>query len=153
MIVRWPGRIASGAVCPVLASAALDLMPTLCDLAAVDEPDGCVGRSLGPVLRGEAATLDRDAIFVETAFPPPTNDGTLGRMVRTDRFKYIAYNRGRYREQLIDMEADPGEMVNLAVESRYASELERHRDLLRDWVEATDDAKLRNVRWQLFPQT
>ena len=37
------------------------------------------------------------------------------------------------------MEADAGEMVNLAVETRYAGELQRHRDLLADWCRATGD--------------
>jgi len=52
---------------------------------------------------------------------------TQGRAVRTERYKYAVYDRGRYREQLFDLQADPGEMVNLAVESRYAHVLDEHR--------------------------
>jgi hypothetical protein len=34
---------------------------------------------------------------------------------------------------LIDLQTDPGEMRNLAVESEYGAVLQRHRDLLQQW--------------------
>lgn len=37
------------------------------------------------------------------------------------------------------MAADPGEMVNLAVESRYADVVQEHRDLLKAWCERSGD--------------
>ena len=63
----------------------------------------------------------------------------MGRMIRTSRYTYIAYEWGAYREQLFDMVDDPGEMVNLAVSSRHSAELKHHRDLLRAWCEETSD--------------
>lgn len=44
------------------------------------------------------------------------------------------YDKGRYREQLFDMNADRGEMRNLAVEKKYEAELNLHRALLNDWM-------------------
>jgi hypothetical protein len=35
------------------------------------------------------------------------------------RYKYAVYSWGRYREQLHDVIADPGERRNLAVESAF----------------------------------
>jgi arylsulfatase A-like enzyme len=61
------------------------------------------------------------------------------RMVRTQRHKYVVYSYGRYREQLMDLDADPGEMVNLAVESRHADTLAEHRQRLWRWCQDTDD--------------
>ena len=46
-------------------------------------------------------------------------------------------------EQLLDMKADPGETRNLAGEGRYASVVEDHRRLLRDWESQLDIAQER----------
>ena len=60
-------------------------------------------------------------------------------MVRTEEFKYAVYSWGANREQLMDMVADPSEMVNLAVETRYADVLADHRRRLWDWCLETGD--------------
>jgi len=57
----------------------------------------------------------------------------------TEGWKYVLYERGRYREQLFDLQADPGEMVNLAVESRHAATLDDHRQRLAAWCRAMND--------------
>lgn len=46
---------------------------------------------------------------------------------------------GRPREQLINLQTDPGEMVNLAVESSYQQVLQEHRDRLAQWCRQTGD--------------
>ena len=74
-----------------------------------------------------------DYVVTETIFHQTA--GTMGWSVRSPRYKYVLYHAGRNREMLYDMEADPGEMRNLAVESRYTAELQRHRDMLRQWME------------------
>jgi arylsulfatase A-like enzyme len=56
-----------------------------------------------------------------------------GRMVRSERFKYCFYDMGERRESLFDMEKDPGETVNLARDSSFASILERHRQYYLEW--------------------
>ena len=60
-------------------------------------------------------------------------------MLRTRRFKYMAYSRGANPEQLFDLENDPGETRNLARNAAWRAELERHRALLGDWVTQTED--------------
>ena len=119
-----------------LVSSGLDLFPTLCDYAGVKAPEGLEGRSLRPVAQGEIIPDWRDHVVAETRLDP-VNLG--GRMVRTDRYKYVAYERGRHLEQLFDMIADPGEQVNLAVESRCREVLDQHRRLLGEWCERTGD--------------
>lgn len=61
-------------------------------------------------------------------------------MVRTDRYKYIVYDKGKRREQLIDMENDPGEMVNLADKPEYKSILNKHRTHMSEWCRLTRDS-------------
>ena len=40
-----------------------------------------------------------------------------------------------------DLQADPGEMKNLAADKAAASELERHRQLLAQWKKTTEEDK------------
>jgi arylsulfatase A-like enzyme len=124
-------------------SNGLDIYPTICDYAGVDLPGDLNGRSLRPIIEGQTLKEWREYVVSETF----ANEGNIkmhGRMVRTRKYKYIVYSWGRYREQLFDMENDPGEMVNLAVESRYETILQQHRDLLADWIEKTDDRFIRH---------
>ena len=66
-------------------------------------------------------------------------------MVRTRNYKYIVYDKGKYREQLYDMNNDRGEMINLAVEEKYKNILDQHRKLLNEWHENNNVPKLKNA--------
>lgn len=137
-IVRLPNGKNQGIVSDMLVNNGIDLLPTLCDYAGAKIPKPCKGISLRPALeKQEKAT--REYIVTETLFD---NAETAGWMVRTPRYKYVLYDKGRYREQLYDMENDRGEMVNLAIESRYAHELRRHRTLLQQWARENGAAKV-----------
>jgi arylsulfatase A-like enzyme len=139
MVVSAPWAEQAGAVVADLPiSNGLDVYATVCDLAGVALPEGCEGRSLMPFLTGDApeAGAWREAAVSETYFAA---HNCAGRLVRTRRYTYVAYEWGAYREQLFDMEQDPGEMVNLAVYDKYADVLQRHRDLLRAWCARTGD--------------
>lgn len=122
-----------------LVSNGLNLLPTFCDYAGIHTRDQLPGRSLRPILEGRPADEWDDQIIVET-WPFQGDPGkTLGRVVRTEKYKYIIYNWGRYREQLFDMETDYGEMINLAVNDKYANILNDHRNRLRKWCRERKD--------------
>ena len=135
LIVRAPRGRAGHVDRTHLVSTGLDIVPTLCDYAGIEPPANLRGKSLRPLVEGRAQEAWRDAVFVETVLDSYGG----GRAVRTDRYKYIVYDRGRYPEQLFDMNADPGEMVNLAVESRHSGVLHGHRTLLREHLHLTKD--------------
>ena len=82
----WPGVIEPGSTSDALLSA-VDLTPTLIEVAGGTPPEGLDGRSFAAVLRG-AKTDHRDRIFATT-----TNDGNMNvypsRCVRTPEWKYI----------------------------------------------------------------
>ena len=148
LIVRPPGGCPARVDDEHLISNGLDLLPTICDYAGVEPPADLRGRSLRPLIDradGTASADDaegaawRDHLVAETCFGADANAAQQARMVRTERYKYCLYGSRKHREQLFDMDRDPGEMVNLAVEARYADELARHRALLKAWIEETDD--------------
>lgn len=133
-IICLPGGRNAGKVLPQLVNNGTDLMPTVCDWAGAEVPAGRSGLSLRDVAEsGDAAHSFRDYVVTETNFNQTA--GTSGWMVRTARYKYVLYDKGLYREQLYDMENDRGEMVNLAVDSRYRHIVEEHRTMLREWMQ------------------
>lgn len=81
---------------------------------------------------GDPGRTHQAYIVTETLFDKGGN--TRGWMLRTQRYKYILYDKGRYREQLFDMCRDRGEMRNLAVEHKYQETLNKHRKLLYEWM-------------------
>jgi arylsulfatase A-like enzyme len=122
-----------------LVSNGLDLLPTLCDYAGIGVPADLPGASLRPLLEGAPDPAWREELVVE-AWPFQGDPGrTLGRMLSTPRYKYVVYGWGRCREQLFDLDSDPGEMVNLAVSTRYRSILRDHRERLRDYCRQAQD--------------
>ena len=133
-IVCLPGGKNAGKVLPQLINNGVDLMPTICDWAEAEVPEGRSGLSIRDVAEsGDPAHYLRDYVVTETNFNQTA--GTLGWMVRTPEYKYVLYDKGQYREQLYDMETDRGEMVNLAVDARYADIVKEHRAMLREWME------------------
>jgi arylsulfatase A-like enzyme len=121
-----------------LVSTGLDILPTFCDYAGIDAPGGLQGSSLRPLVEGskEAEESWRKQLVVVT---DRHDYGVVGRAAYDDHMKYVIYQWGRHREQLFDLTADPGEMVNLASSSRFAQELVSMRSFLRDWCAETDD--------------
>jgi arylsulfatase A-like enzyme len=113
-----------------LVSNGLDLLPTLCAYAGIEAPKGLHGTSLRPLAERRGIGQWRRVVVSESQ---------NGRMLLTDRFKYCLYDWGENREQLIDLENDPGEMKNLAGLESHKDVLNEHRELLRQWVERTDD--------------
>jgi choline-sulfatase len=111
-------------------SVGLDLIPTFCDYAGIEPPEGLLGRSVRPLAEGRPVAAWRDQVVVESR---------AGRMIRTGRLKYVVYESGEHREQLIDLADDPGEMANLAEDPKHRAVLDQHRKRLRAWVEETGD--------------
>ncbi len=62
------------------------------------------------------------------------------RMVRDRRWKYI-WN-ATAEDELYDLETDPGELYNLALDQTYRSVLKHLRQRLVAWMETTSDRLL-----------
>jgi choline-sulfatase len=132
LVISWPERIRSGRSDALVSL--VDLLPTLCDLTGVSAPAGVDGVSLRPVLDARAPQV-RDIVFAEyygkQAWRVPI------RMARTARWKFVRYLG--YGEELYDLDADPGELRNLASDPRAAAERTRLASALDDWIRRTAD--------------
>ncbi len=132
-IMKYKGVIPPGRVdAQHLVASGLDILPTLCDYAGAEVPATRLGRSLRAISEGRSASDWHTYVVAENSW---------GRMVRSARFKYCVYDSGTARESLVDMEDDPGELVNLAAKPEYMDTLRKHRRYLRQWIEASKDTQ------------
>ncbi len=139
MILAGPG-ILKQHISSELVSTALDIPQTLLDFAGATPPASMRGMTLRPLAIERAGTLNRDFIVSETMFARNVEPlGLRGRMLRTRQHKYCVYDVGENREQLFDMDADPGEMNNLAVQPAHQNTLAQHRQTLLQWATETAD--------------
>jgi N-sulfoglucosamine sulfohydrolase len=164
LIMRGPGGFSGGKAVDAMVSH-LDLFPTLCDLLDIQKPGWLEGRSMMPLVRGEAPEI-HDEIFAEVnyhaAYEPE-------RAVRTERWKYIRRfdhrthpnlpncddgpsktlwlesgwrSRTVEAEQLYDLVFDPNETRNLVGDASAAQPLAGMRARLDRWMRATSDPLL-----------
>lgn len=144
LIISFKGKT-RGAVRNELVNTGIDLLPTMLDAAGIEVPQHLPGLSLAPLTLGRPAPWKREFIVVQNDMAQAGALGDItpqmdGRMVRTERFKYCVYSWGAQRESLIDMQADPGEMTDLATNPKYWDVMARHRQLLAAYGREHGDA-------------
>ena len=123
LFVSCPGRLPENVRDGSHLVSHLDILPTLCELAGIEPPPMSVGRSLAPLLAGRPVEW-REYLVSEVQ--------KIGRMVRSERFKFVRYKDDPVL-QLFDMLEDPWEIRNLAEEARFADLLRDHDRMLAEW--------------------
>ncbi|HEV7282550.1 MAG TPA: sulfatase-like hydrolase/transferase [Pirellulaceae bacterium] len=113
-IVRWPSRIEPGSESSA-ACITMDLFPTLCEAAGVPVEREIDGRSLMPLLTGEADDLPARDLFFVRREGGGEFWGQDARAVRRWPYK-LAQNRPFESYQLYDLSQDPQEAKNLAAD-------------------------------------
>ena len=107
----------------------VDIMPTILDLLGIDAPEGLQGRSLAGLMGVEGKqTEDQDLYYAETLSPRLSHGWGELRALYDGRFKYIHGPR----PELYDLEADPGELVDLV--DRLPEERDRMRTELARFI-------------------
>ncbi len=123
-LVRWPGVARAGGVCREPASV-VDLGPTILSASGVKPPWEMHGRDLRPLLEKPETRWDRplltehffQAFGARTAGAPVAHDGVPWWIaLREGRHKYIRTLVEDEIEELYDLEADPDEVKNLALD-------------------------------------
>lgn len=161
-ILHRPGN--ERKVCNALCSQ-IDLFPTICDLLGVKKPEWLQGKSMLPLLNGEAEEIN-DYIFSEVTFHATYEPA---RCVRSKGYKLIRYFDGgeqrRYSnidgsvaknaviesplyaaprsvDNFFDLTADPLERINLAGNPVYEQVYKEHAVALEKWMLETNDPLL-----------
>lgn len=158
LIVTQPGTVAAGRVVdrPVNAT---DIVATLCERAGISLPWKTHGRSFSRILEPDGGAHDAAPPMLltstgrrygsATARIPPAEQiyehagVPWWVMIRHGRYKYIRSLVAGEVEELYDLDADPDELDNLAVEGRDhrpppAATLAMLRQALADELERTD---------------
>jgi N-sulfoglucosamine sulfohydrolase len=164
LIMRGPGGFSGGKVSDAMVSQ-LDLYPTVCDLLNIEHPAWLQGKSLLPLVRGDAREL-HDEIFAEVNYHASYEPQ---RGARNQRWNYVRRFGDRTapvlpncddspskdvwlksgwkdqtvaREQLYDVVFDPNETRNLAGDPAYGKPLAEMRARLDAWMKRTADPLL-----------
>ena len=106
----------------------MDLMPTFLDMAGGEVPDTVEGRSVMPLLRGEADDW-RSYVHGEISGVAQMDSGM---QYLTDGQQKYVWWPARGEEQLFDLADDPQETRNLAGDASHADTLSRWRNRLID---------------------
>ena len=143
LIIKWDGETKKG-TSDILVNTGIDMIPTLCDFAGIEIPHGLPGKSLKTPVFGNTPNWKREFIVSENHMVQgdPVDDKALqpfGRMIRSSNYKYCIYSEGKERESLVDMQFDPGEMVNQAKNPVYKKVLEQHRNYLEQHAKESHD--------------
>jgi N-acetylglucosamine-6-sulfatase len=136
LLIWAPSMVKGGTVVPQMILN-IDLAPTFLGLAGITKPAQMQGQSFLSLLKGEKIAW-RDKVFYEyyweQAFPQtPTTFA-----VRTDKYKYIAYNGVWDINELYDLENDPHEINNLIRDKNMDRISLSLRNELYDWLEKTN---------------
>jgi arylsulfatase A-like enzyme len=112
LLMRWPGRIATGSTNNTLVQN-IDFAPTLLDVAGLPIPQWMHGKSLKPLLTGKQQNLKRDYLYYRY-YEYPVDHSVLPHIaIRGYRHKLIYFHTANEWE-LYDLRADPAEQKNLA---------------------------------------
>jgi N-acetylglucosamine-6-sulfatase len=119
--VRYPERIQAGTLVRELVLA-LDIAPTLMELAGGTPGGHIQGRSLVPLMNGDSAEWRRSFLaeyYNESAWPWIV--GMSYKAVRTERHKLVHWIHKEGVDELYDLERDTYEITNLIRDPAYES--------------------------------
>ena len=125
---RVPMIIAAPGVKPGVSSRLvefIDIYPTLADLAGLSLASKLPGASLRPLL------AKPDAEWNRYAYTQVQRGDFPGHSVRTPRWRYTEWDDGKQGVELYDEDKDPGEMHNLADDTKYAATIAELKALVK----------------------
>ncbi|HKK63059.1 MAG TPA: DNRLRE domain-containing protein [Bacteroidales bacterium] len=145
-IVSWKGKTKAGVIDEeTLVSNGLDLYPTILKMAGIEIPEYLPGENLSASFlsdAGDASPVDREYVVTELdqkVYKSNTPGVYDGRMLVTKKFKYFIFDQGFHREQLFDLENDPGELHPVTYDPDYHDDLLACREMLKEWTENQND--------------
>jgi arylsulfatase A-like enzyme len=132
-IARWPGKIKPKSTSD-LPWAFWDFLPTACELAGVDAPEGIDGISIMPTLLGQGQQPKHGFLYWESHEGPSSSQA-----VRMGPWKAV-HTSPSSPIQLYDLRTDPSEQNNLAAE---------HPDIVAKIADYLKTARTPSQHWPL----
>lgn len=117
-LVRWPSKVAVGAIDETSLISAVDLLPTFCQIAGADLPKGYKpdGLSQVDVLMGKAKTKRQKPLYwkINAAWPADKKKPNhwVSYVIVDQQWKLVSNKSGSYHE-LYDISSDPYEEHDL----------------------------------------
>jgi len=146
LIARLPGRVARGKVCRH-AVGGQDLVPTFFSIAGVKLPWEMHGRDISGLLKDPDAEWDHPVLLENTKFYYGADTRREDRpgwggvpwwiFLRQGKYKYIRTLVKDEIEELYDLQKDPRELNNLALDRRYHKVLAEFRRKLIEELKRT----------------
>ena len=93
----------------------LDLYPTLADLCGLEPPKNLEGASLRPLLNNPSDPSWKKPAVTQIWH----RHNAWGYSLRTERYRYTEWLRGKAGRELYDHSVDQGEVTNLAENPKY----------------------------------
>lgn len=129
-----------------LINTGLDLIPSMCDYSAIEQPASMPGQSQKPYAIHPQASDEKKVIVLETTFANgKENYGISGRCIIHNNWKYIIYTEGQKREQLFNLADDPGEMNDLINRGDAQVIKKKLVSLLTQWGQTNNDPVVKNL--------
>ena len=147
LVMCWPGHFCQGLRSDALVQLT-DIAPTLLEIAGLDIPERLNGRSLLPILTGDADPEEfRDYVRCEFRNAIRLGDGTHASMIADKRWKLVLYHGKEGLGELYDLAADPNEHCNLYYEPESAEVINRYMIKMFDDTVFETDWGPRRVGW------
>ena len=156
LILRDPRPEADGRRGSVVSAFTenIDVMPTILDWLGQKVPVACDGQSLLPFCRGESVPGWRREVHWEYDFRDIIDQGferALGltsdectlTVIRDERYKYVHFTA--LPALFFDLEADPGELRNLADDPAFQSLVLEYAQRMLSWRMVHDERLLTNI--------
>jgi arylsulfatase A-like enzyme len=138
LLVRYPREVRAGSVNDDIVLN-LDFAETFLDYAGVSVPNDMQGRSLRPLLSGQAPKGWRTSMYYHYYEYPAVHSVKRHYGVRTKRYKLIHFYHDIDEWELYDLKSDPDERRNIYADPQYAgvvkglkAELSRLRKAYKD---------------------
>ena len=154
MLMRLPGLIPAGSVCETPIGGH-DIPPTFISLAGMEQPWKMHGHDLTPLLRQPDTPCDRPLLMENTRYNfGEYTDCGCGEAenglpwwvsLRRGKYKYIRWLVPGEIEEMYDLDEDPEELVNLALEPAHHGRLARFRQGTVDELRRTDAGMVDNL--------
>ncbi|MFC2124793.1 sulfatase [Bacteroidota bacterium] len=112
LLMKYPEKIKAGSIINELVQN-LDFAPTFLDLAGLNIPDEMQGKSLLPLMYGQAASEWRNSMYYHYYEYPGAHSVKKHYGIRTDRYKLIHFYYDIDAWELYDLQEDPKELNNI----------------------------------------